>query len=416
VNDFGDIVIMTTQVEVLRTQLAEAEGQRDRLKESIAITDRNTRRMQEELNRLRAFATAAEDQVTALKAKLVRQQAYHMDSRQELQEELSKSDAQRDELQRMLTACEEQRAETPAPPCQHVWRTEGGRFRCAECGQWEHDTPAPTGGYWEGFAEAARRDAAILDDTRAELAAANETIERLKSIGQELCSDAHTVLLTDMQQGKEALWQSVQSFPYEVPGALDAYDATPDLLKKSHRWAGAPSANAGESGSATSMQPRSAAADTHAAANKEIARLRSYEGRWKTQLDLSAKLDGENDRLKEAHAATKAQLARVMAILPDALLWVEAESIKLSDAMPYEACIDEIKAILADADSKDAGEAWREGGRVCSTCNDTHLMSLGDDEVMCTRCPRPCQKCRVGGNGAYCSTTPCACDCHGGDS
>jgi chromosome segregation ATPase len=60
----------------------------------------------------------------------------------------------------------------------------------------------------------------------------------------------------------------------------------------------------------------------------------------------------EVTRLRAEVAATKAQLARVMAILPDALLWVEAESINLSDAMPYEACIDEIKAILADADSK----------------------------------------------------------------
>lgn len=51
---------------------------------------------------------------------------------------------------------------------------------------------------------------------------------------------------------------------------------------------------------------------------------------------------------------------------------------------------------------------------VCSTCEDTHLMPLGEDrQVMCTRCPVPCRKCATdNGVGAYCSTTPCGCGCH----
>lgn len=54
---------------------------------------------------------------------------------------------------------------------------------------------------------------------------------------------------------------------------------------------------------------------------------------------------------------------------------------------------------------------------VCSTCKDTHRMTLhldnGDEQtVMCTRCPRPCQECRAGGNGPFCEVTPCACPCH----
>jgi hypothetical protein len=49
---------------------------------------------------------------------------------------------------------------------------------------------------------------------------------------------------------------------------------------------------------------------------------------------------------------------------------------------------------------------------VCSTCNDTHLMPYGEDRVMCTRCPLPCQKCRMGGTGAFCGKTPCECQCH----
>ena len=49
---------------------------------------------------------------------------------------------------------------------------------------------------------------------------------------------------------------------------------------------------------------------------------------------------------------------------------------------------------------------------VCSTCNDTHAMTLDGAIVMCTRCPVPCQKCREGGTGPYCAITPCPCSCH----
>lgn len=59
-------------------------------------------------------------------------------------------------------------------------------------------------------------------------------------------------------------------------------------------------------------------------------------------------------------------------------------------------------------------------GPVCTQCNDTHMMPWQEDvdgnyerKVMCTRCPVPCQKCRAGGNGAFCGETPCACNCHG---
>lgn len=50
---------------------------------------------------------------------------------------------------------------------------------------------------------------------------------------------------------------------------------------------------------------------------------------------------------------------------------------------------------------------------VCDVCNDSHMMTLEDQgDVMCTRCPVPCQKCRVGGRGPYCENTPCGCNCH----
>ena len=46
---------------------------------------------------------------------------------------------------------------------------------------------------------------------------------------------------------------------------------------------------------------------------------------------------------------------------------------------------------------------------VCATCNDSRRMSLGEREVLCTRCPRPCENCRSGG---YCRVPRCACKCH----
>lgn len=49
---------------------------------------------------------------------------------------------------------------------------------------------------------------------------------------------------------------------------------------------------------------------------------------------------------------------------------------------------------------------------VCSTCNGMHFMSLRERQVPCTACPTPCGKCRGGGVGPYCETTPCACACH----
>jgi hypothetical protein len=55
--------------------------------------------------------------------------------------------------------------------------------------------------------------------------------------------------------------------------------------------------------------------------------------------------------------------------------------------------------------------------KVCATCNDTHMMLLDDREVMCTRCPRPCERCRSRGpglaGGPYCAAIPCGCSCHG---
>lgn len=50
---------------------------------------------------------------------------------------------------------------------------------------------------------------------------------------------------------------------------------------------------------------------------------------------------------------------------------------------------------------------------VCTNCDDSHMMYLdGGRPVPCTACPSPCDQCRAGGIGAYCSQTPCGCACH----
>lgn len=48
----------------------------------------------------------------------------------------------------------------------------------------------------------------------------------------------------------------------------------------------------------------------------------------------------------------------------------------------------------------------------CSTCNDTHRMTLRDQVVACTRCPLPCRACAGTAGSAFCRNTPCPCGCH----
>lgn len=53
---------------------------------------------------------------------------------------------------------------------------------------------------------------------------------------------------------------------------------------------------------------------------------------------------------------------------------------------------------------------------VCSACNDSHEVwsERFERNILCTRCPVPCDKCRVK-QGAYCEHTPCNCSCHDDD-
>lgn len=78
-----------------------------------------------------------------------------------------------------------------------------------------------------------------------------------------------------------------------------------------------------------------------------------------------------------------------------------------------EACRARVAAEATPATAAGSPAAARScADPVCATCNDTHLMTLGDRDVMCTRCPVPCSRCRSKPQGAYCATTPCACSCH----
>lgn len=51
---------------------------------------------------------------------------------------------------------------------------------------------------------------------------------------------------------------------------------------------------------------------------------------------------------------------------------------------------------------------------ICDVCNDTHRNPGPTGSLLCVYCPVPCQRCRQGGRGPYCETTPCACACHHG--
>lgn len=107
------------QVEALKADIEGRDKTLDHLWKSIALTDKNTRRMQEELTALRDFKVMAEaqhDDDTAAVATLKAQRDAHLDcwsncdkEREQLTESLRKSDAQREELQRLLTACEAER-------------------------------------------------------------------------------------------------------------------------------------------------------------------------------------------------------------------------------------------------------------------------------------------------------------------
>lgn len=94
--------------------------------------------------------------------------------------------------------------------------------------------------------------------------------------------------------------------------------------------------------------------------------------------------------------------------------WADGKWWAWCDVSVIDADVIKRPARLVPASEADADPASRGpiGRPVCSTCNDSHAMTIGDRTVMCTRCPTPCHACRAGGNGPFCGSTPCPCKCH----
>ena len=122
--------------------------------------------------------------------------------------------------------------------------------------------------------------------------------------------------------------------------------------------------------------------------------------------------DGQHDTmvvLKRKGGARLPTLAERQAL---ALVELEdaASSVALEDNTDRNPAAVRLRAALAVAQSLLRTSA----PPVCPVCNDTHTMHSEETGrgYMCTRCPVPCAKCLQGGNGPFCGTTPCACECH----
>jgi hypothetical protein len=129
---------------------------------------------------------------------------------------------------------------------------------------------------------------------------------------------------------------------------------------------------------------------------------------WVRQDDL-------REEVEEARAEVerlRSRLATVEGALRDLLLSADCtwEERRLGHDWA-EAC-EAARAALSPATAAEEQKPVRPSP-VCSNCNDTHWVSVEDGpDQMCTRCPTPCQRCRAGGTGSYCATTPCDCECH----
>jgi chromosome segregation ATPase len=82
----------------------------------------------------------------------------------------------------------------------------------------------------------------------------------------------------------------------------------------------------------------------------EIARLRIES------IDKVRTANLAEDNARALAANRLAALCRAVSLLNEALPWIEAESIALKDAIPYEECIDKIKAFAKDPTCAAAGE------------------------------------------------------------
>jgi DNA repair exonuclease SbcCD ATPase subunit len=241
-----------------------------------------------------ANITRLTGRVAELKAKLERQQAYHMDSRQELQEELSKSDAQRDEVQRMLTTCEEEKESL------RLERTE----LFYDC-------------------ETAENRVRVLESENAHL---KRECGRLHAAGAALFETYRHGMTRDEQwRHLEALTIHVSSTPpAETPAASDA-ESPPDGYEFARM-------------DTERDRLRAELADTRAQLDKV---RHDCDEMIRTFDEVEAQRDAE----ESAHAATKAKLGRAV----DVLRRLVGEH---ANAEEFRTIRMQADAILADADGK----------------------------------------------------------------
>jgi hypothetical protein len=102
------------------------------------------------------------------------------------------------------------------------------------------------------------------------------------------------------------------------------------------------------------------------------------------------------------------RLVRVLAGCTRGILSLDSED-KFLDAIEAKMDKNEDRRWPAPADQVPGQPVEHIREVVCAHCNDTRRMSIGEREVPCTRCPRPCEECRSGG---YCRSVPCSCRCH----
>jgi hypothetical protein len=163
----------------------------------------------------------------------------------------------------------------------------------------------------------------------------------------------------------------------------------------------------------------------NAALTADRTRLLAENGELREE---NERLEGLFQRTHGVHHSWVAEVAKLRARLLEATgiigeqagvecdEWEGGASRRCVDKYgPDERCLPcTARAFLAQPRPTPTSEASETPLRFnCTVCNDTHRMERdGRGSVMCTWCPTPCAKCRSGGLGAYCETTPCPCDCH----
>lgn len=158
------------------------------------------------------------------------------------------------------------------------------------------------------------------------------------------------------------------------------------------------------------LRPRPETAEKNANdANAALARVRDLESELRH-------LKAANAKLLQDRAAALDYLERHAAAWPsvDAHLDAETRGFLLSQGR-MQWGMQPVDNRIGPGFGKPLDPvAMRAATPVCRRCGDTHTVwdSHTERMVMCTACPVPCEKCRKDGNGPYCATTPCTCDCH----